>query len=121
MNESGSNVAPAACPWQVNVYTIDVADSNPNVIYAGTETGFYISYNGGDNWKQLQLNLPVVAITDLKVHENHLLAATQGRAFWILDDLEPIRKYNKDTAANHLFAVRKYNPQTKKKSITPSK
>jgi hypothetical protein len=79
--------------------------ANPKILYAGTETGFYISYNGGDNWKQLQLNLPVVAITDLKVHENHLLASTQGRAFWILDDLEPIRQYSKDTAQSNLFAV----------------
>jgi hypothetical protein len=79
--------------------------TNPKILYAGTETGFYISYNGGDNWKQLQLNLPVVPITDLKVHENHLLASTQGRAFWILDDLEPIRQYSKDTALSNLFAV----------------
>jgi hypothetical protein len=47
----------------------------------------------------------VVPITDLKVHENHLLASTQGRAFWILDDLEPIRHYSKDTALSNLFAV----------------
>jgi hypothetical protein len=47
----------------------------------------------------------VVPITDLKVHENHLLASTQGRAFWILDDLEPIRNYSKDTASNKLFTV----------------
>ena len=61
-------------------------------MYAGTETGFYISYNGGLNWKQLQLNLPIVAITDLKLHQDKLLASTQGRAFWILDDLTPVRK-----------------------------
>jgi len=47
----------------------------------------------------------VVPITDLKVHENHLLASTQGRAFWILDDLEPIRQYSKDTAVSNLFTV----------------
>lgn len=63
-----------------------------DLLYAGTENGFYVSYNGGKNWKQLQLNLPVTPITDLKLHQNHLLASTQGRAFWILDDLTPLRK-----------------------------
>ncbi|NDD16448.1 MAG: glycosyl hydrolase [Chitinophagia bacterium] len=63
-----------------------------DLLYAGTETGFYISYNGGKAWKQLQLNLPVTPITDLKLHQNHLLASTQGRAFWVLDDLTAIRK-----------------------------
>ena len=61
------------------------------LLYAGTETGFYISNNGGNTWRQLQLNLPVVPITDLKLHQNKLLASTQGRAFWILDDLAPLR------------------------------
>jgi photosystem II stability/assembly factor-like uncharacterized protein len=63
-----------------------------DLLYAGTETGFYISYNGGKSWKQLQLNFPVTPITDLKLHQNHLLASTQGRAFWVLDDLTAIRK-----------------------------
>ncbi len=92
-------------PYGAFVKVVREDPANPKILYAGTETGFYISYNGGDNWKQLQLNLPVVAITDLKVHENHLLASTQGRAFWILDDLEPIRQYSKDTALSNLFAV----------------
>jgi photosystem II stability/assembly factor-like uncharacterized protein len=92
-------------PYGAFVRVVREDPTNPKILYAGTETGFYISYNGGDNWKQLQLNLPVVPITDLKVHENHLLASTQGRAFWILDDLEPIRHYSKDTAQSKLFAV----------------
>jgi hypothetical protein len=92
-------------PYGAFVKVVREDPTNPKILYAGTETGFYISFNGGDNWKQLQLNLPVVPITDLKVHENHLLASTQGRAFWILDDLEPIRQYSKDTALSNLFAV----------------
>jgi hypothetical protein len=92
-------------PYGAFVKVVREDPTNPKILYAGTETGFYISYNGGDNWKQLQLNLPVVPITDLKVHENHLLASTQGRAFWILDDLEPIRQYSKDTELSNLFAV----------------
>lgn len=63
----------------------------PGLLYGGAERGFYISYNGGSEWTRLQLNLPVVPITDLKIHDNDLVAATQGRAFWILDDLAAIQ------------------------------
>ncbi|HYY56551.1 MAG TPA: hypothetical protein VE842_04410 [Pyrinomonadaceae bacterium] len=69
-----------------------VIREDPNrrgLLYAGTETGIYVSFNDGDAWQSLQLNLPVVPITDLAVHkrEKDLVAATQGRSFWILDDL----------------------------------
>jgi hypothetical protein len=59
------------------------------LLYAGTETGIYVSFDDGLNWQSLQLNLPVVPIADLVIHkrEMDLVAATQGRAFWILDDL----------------------------------
>jgi len=56
-------------------------------LYAGTETGLYVSYNDGANWQSLQLNLPIVPITDLKAKDNNLIVATQGRSLWILDDL----------------------------------
>ncbi len=64
-----------------------------DLLYAGTETGLYISMNGGDNWNKFQLNLPIVPITDLRVHQGDLLASTAGRAFWILDDLKPLHEY----------------------------
>jgi hypothetical protein len=70
-------------------------DVKKDLLYAGTETGFYISYNGGKTWKQQQLNLPVTPITDLKVHKGNLIASTMGRAFWILDDLTIFRQYNR--------------------------
>ena len=92
-------------PYGAFVRVVREDPTNTNILYAGTETGFYISYDAGSHWKQLQLNFPVVPITDLKVHENHLLASTQGRAFWILDDLVPIRNYKSDTSKNNLFAV----------------
>lgn len=63
----------------------------PGLLYGGAERGFYLSYDGGAQWNRFQLNLPVVPITDLKIHDNDLVAATQGRAFWILDDLTPIQ------------------------------
>ncbi|MGB5692229.1 MAG: glycosyl hydrolase, partial [Flavobacteriaceae bacterium] len=58
-----------------------------DLLFAGTEKGLYISWNGGLKWESLQLNLPVAPITDLKVNQGDLIVATSGRAFWILDDL----------------------------------
>ncbi len=63
-----------------------------DLLYAGSERGFYLSYNGGADWNKLQLNLPVVPITDLAIHENDLVAATAGRAFWILDDISSLEQ-----------------------------
>lgn len=66
-----------------------------DLLYLGTETGIYISWNGGKNWEPLQLNLPVTPINDLMVHQGDLLVATSGRSFWILDDLELLAQYQK--------------------------
>ncbi len=68
-------------------------DKRKDLLYAGTENGVYISYNGGMNWSSFQLNLPNTPITDLRVHQDNLIAATSGRSFWILDDLTLIRQY----------------------------
>ncbi|NER09681.1 Uncharacterized protein SAMN06265375_101803 [Muriicola jejuensis] len=61
------------------------------LLYAGTETGLYLSFNDGQNWQPFQLNLPVVPINDLVIQDNDLVAATAGRSFWILDDLGAIQ------------------------------
>jgi photosystem II stability/assembly factor-like uncharacterized protein len=71
-------------------------DKNKNLLFAGTEKGLYISFNGGLDWKSFQLNLPIAPITDLKIYQNNLIASTSGRAFWILDDLDLIRQYDKN-------------------------
>ncbi len=63
-----------------------------DLLYAGAERGFYVSFNGGANWNKMQLNLPVVPVTDLILHDNDIVAATAGRAFWILDDLSAIQQ-----------------------------
>ena len=72
-------------------------DKRKDLLFAGTETGIYISWNGGKNWEPFQLNMPVTPITDLRIHQGNLIAATSGRSFWILDDLSLIRQYKKDT------------------------
>ena len=73
-------------------------NTRKDLLFAGTETGIYISWNGGKNWEPFQLNMPVTPVTDLRIHQGNLIAATSGRAFWILDDLGLIRQYKKDTA-----------------------
>ena len=65
------------------------------LLYAGTETGFYISYDDGNSWEAFQNNLPVVPINDLYIQDNDLIAATAGRSFWILDDLSPLQEQKK--------------------------
>ena len=74
-----------------------------DLLFAGTELGLYLSWNGGKEWTPFQLNLPVTPITDLKIHQGNLIAATSGRSFWILDDLSLLHQYKKDTAAFTIF------------------
>lgn len=64
----------------------------PGLLYAGTETGMYLSLDGGGLWQPFRLNLPVVPVNDLTFRNNDLVAATAGRAFWILDDLSPLQQ-----------------------------
>jgi photosystem II stability/assembly factor-like uncharacterized protein len=61
--------------------------ANKNILYTGTETGMYISFNAGKSWNEFQLNLPIVPITDLTIKNNSLVVATQGRSLWMIDDL----------------------------------
>ncbi len=75
-----------------------------DLLYAGTEKGIYISWNGGKTWKPFQLNLPKTPITDLKVHQDNLVVATSGRSFWVLDDLSIIRQYDDTKKGVRLFA-----------------
>jgi photosystem II stability/assembly factor-like uncharacterized protein len=76
-----------------------------SLLYGGTEKGAYVSYDGGDSWQSLQFNLPTVSVRDLRVHGDDLVAATYGRALWILDDISPLRQASADTtnASAHLF------------------
>ena len=67
-------------------------DQQAGLLYAGTETGLYLSVNDGDTWKSFQMNLPIVPVTDLTVKDNNLVIATQGRSLWIHDDLDLVRQ-----------------------------
>jgi len=74
----------------------------PGLLYAGTEYGMYISYDGGDNWSPFQLNLPIVPITDMTIKDDNLIIATQGRAFWALDDLSLLEQHAPDLMQQRL-------------------
>jgi photosystem II stability/assembly factor-like uncharacterized protein len=78
-------------------------DKRKDLLYAGTETGIYISFDGGKAWQKFQLNLPVTPILDLRVHQGDLIAATSGRSFWILDDLALIQQYKNEASSIKLF------------------
>ncbi len=66
------------------------------LLFAGTETGVYVSFDDGEQWQPLQLNLPRTPVTDLVVHGDDLVVATQGRSFWILDDITPLRALSQE-------------------------
>ena len=78
------------------------------LLYAGTETGLFLSFDDGASWQSFQRNLPATPITDLAVKNDDLVVATQGRAFWILDDLTTLRKWSPSIATEsaHLFPPR---------------
>ena len=85
-----------------------VVRADPNkkgLLYAGTENGMYISFNDGDKWQPLQMNLPIVPITDLAIKNDNLIAATQGRSFWLIDDLTVLHQMSPDLQKKsvHLF------------------
>ncbi len=66
------------------------------LLYAGTEGGMYVSFDDGSSWNSFQQNLPIVPITDLTIKDNNLIAATQGRSFWLIDDLTVMHQLNKE-------------------------
>jgi len=77
---------------QAYVQAVRADPERRGLLYAGTETGVYVSFDDGDHWQSLQLNLPVASVRDLAVHGRDLIAATHGRSFWVLDDLTPLRQ-----------------------------
>ena len=87
------------------------------LLYAGTETGVYVSFNDGADWRALQLNLPTTPIHDLVVKNDDLVLATHGRAFWILDDVSPLRQYSDEIAKRD---VHLYTPATAMRLQNPS-
>ena len=90
--------------------------ARPGLLYAGTERGLYVSEDDGAQWRAFQLNLPLVPITDLALNQGDLIAATQGRGFWILDDTTPLAT----AAGSNTSAARLYPPRVSYRIETTS-
>ncbi len=88
------------------VHVVREDPARKGLLYAGTEHGAYVSFDDGDSWESLSLNLPDTQIADLIVQGNDLIAATHGRSFWILDDLEPLREYRPDLTTSDAYLFR---------------
>ncbi len=93
-------------PYGACVRVVREDSQRKDLLFAGTEIGLFVSYNGGKNWSPMQLNLPITPITDLKIHQNDLIASTQGRSFWILDDLEPMRQLKGELPKDELLVFK---------------
>lgn len=107
--ESWTDISSNLPPYG-NVNTIRQDPRNPNLLYAGTEFGFFISLNDGDSWERFMPNLPVVRIDDVLVHprDNDLILATHGRSIYILDDITALQAMTEEVMAQdlHLFSPR---------------
>ncbi|MCB0717152.1 MAG: glycosyl hydrolase [Bacteroidetes bacterium] len=101
--------------WKLIVNGIDeqhftrVIRADPNrrgLLYAGTETGLYVSFDDGAHWQAFQLNLPIVPVTDLTLKDNDLIVATQGRAFWVLDDVTTLHQLTPNQTSDEVVLFR---------------
>jgi photosystem II stability/assembly factor-like uncharacterized protein len=101
---NGNNGIPADEPTRV----VREAPGREGLLFAGTEFGAYVSFDNGASWKSLQLGLPVTPITDMRIFRHDLVISTQGRSFWILDDITPFEQLTSGIAAQdaHLFTPR---------------
>jgi photosystem II stability/assembly factor-like uncharacterized protein len=105
-------------PDDAYVHVVRADPARAGLLYAGTEKGVLVSYNGGGKWVPLQLNLPAVPVHDLAIHGDSLALATHGRAFWILDDLAPVRQWSDAVTSTkaYLFA-----PQPANHTVFPTR
>jgi photosystem II stability/assembly factor-like uncharacterized protein len=76
------------------------------LLFAGTELGVYVSFDDGEHWQLLQLNLPVTSARDLTIHDDDLIVATHGRSFWILDNITPLRQASQAASAKNAWLYR---------------
>ena len=101
---NGRNGIPANYPVRV----VREDPDRKGLLYDGTEFGVFVSFDEGKHWQALQQNLPITPVTDLRVHQQDIVLSTQGRSFWILDDITPLHKLDKELEAKeaHLFQPR---------------
>src|ERR1700683_4520614 len=87
----------------VYMQTVKEDPKRKGLLFAGTELGVFVSFNDGDDWQSLQLNLPPVSMRDLAIHDDDLIVATHGRGFWVLDDITALRQINNKVAQSEAY------------------
>jgi hypothetical protein len=90
-------------PAGVYVHTVKEDPKRRGLLFAGTERGAYLSFDEGDNWQPLQLNLPVTSVRDFEIYEGDLIVATHGRGFWVIDDIAPLRQASDEIAKADVY------------------
>jgi photosystem II stability/assembly factor-like uncharacterized protein len=108
----------AGMPDDAYVHVVRADPARAGLLYAGTEKGIFVSYDDGSRWAPLQLNLPVVPVHDLAVHGNSLAVATHGRAFWVLDDLAPVRQWSPALVSSKAYL---FTPQPANHTVFPTR
>ena len=96
-------------PSNAPVNTVREDPVRKGLLFAGTETGVWVSFDDGDHWQSLQLNLPHTSMRDLTIHGDDLIVGTHGRSFWILDDITPLRQISKSVEESEAYL---FKPQT---------
>lgn len=104
-------------PDNAYVHVVREDPKRKGLLFAGTETGIYVSFDGGANWQSLKMNLPQAPVDDLVIHNNDLVVATHGRAFWILDDITPLRQLDDKVMSED---VHFFTPETAYRTRIPS-
>ncbi|HEX3558917.1 MAG TPA: hypothetical protein VHU19_06925 [Pyrinomonadaceae bacterium] len=93
-------------PAGVYVQTVKEDPQRRGLLFAGTELSVFVSFDDGDHWQPLQLNLPHTSVRDLVVHDDDLIIATHGRGFWVLDDITPLRQASEEVSRASAFLFR---------------
>ena len=105
------------------VHVVREDPERKGLLFAGTETGIYVSFDDGANWQSLQLNLPTAPVHDLIVKNDDLVVATHGRSFWILDNIDPIRHMDVHTVSEDAFLFAPpvaYRPRVRGEEVEPT-
>ena len=95
----GTNGIPADSP----VRTVREDPVTRGLLFAGTEFGVFVSFDDGAHWQSLQLDLPITPVTGMRVHRDDIAISTQGRSFWVLDDMTPLREMRAEVASAEVF------------------
>ena len=106
-------------PHNAPVDTVREDPVRKGLLFAGTENSVWVSFDDGDHWQSLQLNLPHTSMRDLWIHDDDLIVATHGRSFWILDDISPLRQIDQSTTSADAFLFKSAAAYRVKRSTNP--